>query len=440
MLPSYSVLNPMMDRLPAEELRGLQSERLVAMVRYVYDNAPFWRRKFDAAGLRPDDISGLDDLAKIPFCTKAELQEDQRAYPPFGSYVCTPRTHWTKFFTTSGTTGTPLRRVFSQRDWGYMIDRFVRRPHLKPGEVAIILGPVDGLIGPSAALDSGARMGAMMVSAGLMSSEAKIRLIQDLKPVAISGTASYLLRLLEVAQSMGVDTRALGLRSIGSVGEPGAALAVTRKRLADGWNAAVMDGYGMTEIMPLGGSCPGNTAPHIASDLAIAEIVDPDTGTPLAPGEQGELVFTNLIGDTQPLLRFRTRDISRLSTEPACPSCGHTGARLQGSIVGRVDDMIWYRGVNLFPSAVEAAVRGIEALTPEFQIEIGGKGPLPTLTVRVESRDSIFPGGFETLRTRTAAAIEAAIRVHASVEVLAAGALPRDDSGGKVRRVVDKRS
>ncbi len=442
-LPDYTILNPMMGRMPLDELRTLQGKRLAAMVNYVYANAPFWRNKFDEAGVAPGDIQGYDDLTKIPFCTKAELQADQDANPPFGSYKCTDQSHWVRLLTTSGTTGRPLRRAFSQRDWDYILDRFQRKPIYARGDISIILGPIDGLMGPMAAYEAGVRQGAIMVTAGLMDSRSKIRLIQDFKPVTISGTASYLLRLLEVAKEMGVDTTRLGLRAVASVGEPGAAIPATRKRLAEGWNAAVVDGFGMTEIFPLGGSCPGNQALHISNDMAIMEIIDPDTGEQLPMGETGEVVFTNIVGDTQPLLRYRTRDISRISEE-TCDFCGHAGPKLEGSIIGRVDDMIWYSGVNIYPSAIEEAVRSIDALNHEFQIVLDGNGAKPTMTVKLETVDQ--DNGLENsldvtgLKADAQDKVKQAIRINAAIEILPPGTLPRDDSGNKVRRVIDNRT
>jgi phenylacetate-CoA ligase len=439
-LPDYLILDPKVDRMPHAQLRELQSGRLREMVRYCYEATPFWRRKFDTAGIKPEDIHTVDDLPKMPFCTKAELQADQTEHPPFGSYAGTSRSQWRKFATTSGTTGVPLKRVFSERDWRYVLDRFRRNPTVTPGDVVIVLGPVDGLMGPMGSAESLAAMGAMVVLAGLYDTKTKIRLIEELRPALVSGTASYLFHVAETAREMHVNLPSLGIRSIASVGEPGAAVPETRKRLLEAWGAQqIADGYGLTELFPLGGSCPFNPAIHIASDLAYTEIVDPKTGAPVSSGAVGEIVYTNLVGDTQPLLRYRTRDLGRLSTAESC-ACGHTGARLEGSILGRVDDMIWYRGANIFPSAIEAAVRRIPELGPEYQIEISGDGALPMLTVRAEaSTEGLAEGAINSLRTRLEESVHEAIRVNAHVEVVAPRALPRPDGRGKVRRIIDRR-
>jgi phenylacetate-CoA ligase len=439
-LPEYLILDPRMDRLPAAGLRELQSARLRAMVGYCYAQTPFWRRKLDEIGLKPEHIRSIDDLAKLPFCTKAELQADQQAHPPFGSYVATSPTHWARCAATSGTTGTPLKRVLSARDFRCIIDRFRRNPTAGPGDIAVLLGPVDGLIGPMISSESLAAMGVLVVQAGLYDTRAKIRLISELKPTLVSGTTSYLLHILEVAAEIGVDLAALGIRSISAIGEPGVAAEKTRDRLMRGWNVRrVADGYGMTEVFPLGGNCPHSSALHIAGDIVATEIVDPDSGQPLPPGEVGEVVITNLIGDTQPLLRYRSRDISRLATTDAC-ACGFTGPRLEGSILGRVDDMIWLRGANVFPSAIEAVVCSIAELSPEFLIELSGQSALATMTVRAEALQAgLAAADAAALRERLTAALKESIRVTADVEILEPGTLPRPDGRRKMRRVVDKR-
>jgi phenylacetate-CoA ligase len=434
-LPDYVVLDPDVERLPIDRLRALQSERLRAMVRYAYDATPFWKRKLDAAGVHPSDVSGLDDLPRLPFCTKQELQEDQAAHPPFGSYVGSDPARLAKFVTTSGTTGRPLKRVFSARDWKYAVEKLLRRPRVGPGDITVSLGPVDGLMGPSASAEAAMRAGALVVPAALHDSRSKIALLQDLRPAQVSGTASYLLYLVDLARELGVDLRTLGIRSVVSSGEPGAALLATRRRLAEGWGAAIGDGYGMTELFPLGGGCKHSTALHIASDLVITEIVDPETGAPQPVGAPGEVVYTNIVGDTHPLLRYRTRDIARLCDEPAC-ACGFTGARLRNSIEGRVDDMIWFHGVNVFPSAVEVVLRSFPELGHEYEILVETEHGLPKLTVRAETRADVADDVRAGLDERVRNALAGAIRVRAHLELLPEGTLRPTATPGKRRRVV----
>lgn len=432
-LPDYVVLDPAIERLPLDSLGALQADRLRHTVRYVYARTAFWKRKFDEAGLDPHDIQGLDDLPRIPFCTKEELQADQREHPPFGSYVGCDRRDLVRFMTTSGTTGRPLRRVFSARDWGYVLDRLQRGSPVGPGDVVMTLGPVDGLMGPMASAESGARAGALVIQAGLYDSSTKLRLMEEMRPSSVAGAASYLLHLVEVAKREGVDLPALGIRTVISVGEPGAAVAATRQRLSDGWGAFVRDGYGLTEMFPLGGGCRHSTALHIASDLVITEIVDPETGAPVPRGTPGEVVYTNIIGETQPLLRYRTRDIARLAEEEPC-ACGFSGTRLAQAIEGRIDDMLWVRGVNVFPSAIEAVIRGFTELADEYEIVFDEHQTLPRLRVRVELVPGCEPAA--QLEDRIQRALGSSIRVSADLELLPFGTLTRSDGHAKRRRVV----
>ena len=269
-LPDYPILGRAIDGLSANEIGSLQSRRLVAMVNYVHALAPFWRRKFDELGLEPGDIRDIGDLGKLPFCTKKELQEDQAENPPMGSYVCTPPAEWHRFLTTTGTTGVPLRRVYSKRDYAFAMQRFEAPDSVKPGEVYMLLGPVDGLIGPTTTFDGVSQNGGLIVPAGRLDTRAKIKLIEDMRPAVISGTASYLLRILEVADEIGVDMSRQGIRRLGSVGEPGVAVAETRNRLRAGFGVdAITDGYGMTELFPLGGGCKGSGDIHIGCEYTV---------------------------------------------------------------------------------------------------------------------------------------------------------------------------
>lgn len=438
-LPDYRVFDAAIDRLDPEALRTLQLERLKATVRYVYETTAFWRRKLDDRGVTPLDIRELDDLRRLPFCTKTELLADQEAHPPFGSYVAADRARLVKLMMTSGTTGQPLRRVFSARDWGYVLDRMQRNSPLGPGDVSMILGPIDGLLGPTASAESAARAGALVVLAGLYDSKTKVRLIEQLRPAVVSGAASYLLHLVDVAREEGVDLSGVGIRTVISAGEPGATVVPTRQRLAAGWGAFVRDGYGMTELFPLGGGCRHSTALHIASDLVITEIVDPDSDEPVRAGEPGEVVYTNIIGDSQPLLRYRSGDVARLATDGAC-ICGFTGTRLRDGVEGRVDDMIWIRGMNVFPSAIEAVVRAFDELGDEYEIVLEGGGALPQIRIRTERKPDVPSNVAALLEGQVRRAVTAAIRADAQVEILEYGTLPRADGRRKQRRVVDRRS
>lgn len=440
MLPDYTIIDPRLDRLDARGVEDLQIERLKAQVQHCYRESSFWRRKMDSAGLRPEGVRCREDLARIPFSTKAELQEDQAANPPFGSNLAVHPSRLSKYFTTSGTTGRPVVRVYTARDWTYVVQRFLRNPFLKKGDLAVLLGPTDGLLGPTAAVDSWEGMGALVIRAARYSTEEKGRLICRVSPKLVCGTASFLLYLAESAAKSGFSIPdAGGVPVLLSVGEPGAAIPGTRERLMRAWGAGVViDGFGITELFPMGGSCPGCGDTHLSNDFVIVEVVDPETGEVLPPGETGELVYTNLLGETQPLLRYRSRDVGRLSPFVPCPACGSTATRIEGGIQGRVDEMIWYKGINIFPSAVEAVVRKFDELSNEFEIVLDQKGETQTLTVRVEASGD-FRSITEDLSERLAERlVEAMEGVHAKVEIVPEGTLPRTEYKG--RRVRDNRN
>lgn len=439
-LPDYEVLDAGLERLSREDVRAMQGRRLVRQVGHCYENTPFWRDKLQAAGITPADIRGLDDLPLLPFSTKAELQADQAANPPFGSYLAVDRRRLRKYFSTSGTTGQPVARSYTQRDWAYIVQRFARKPFLGPGDTAVLLGPTDGLLGPSAGVDAWEAMGALTIRAARWSTEGKIRLIHELKPTLVCATASFLLYLAERAAQLNLPFSDMGgVPVLLSVGEPGAAIEATRARMLRAWQAQmVIDGFGMTELFPLGGSCPTCPDTHISNDFVIVEVVDPQSGRSLDPGQTGEIVYTNIIGETQPLLRYRSRDIGRLAPFGPCPGCGSTATRIQGGIQGRVDDMIWFKGINIFPSAVEAVVRGFDELSDEFQILLEQKGEFQTMTIRVEIAPGLEPSQQPELQRRLGGKMREALEgIRCAVELLPHGALPSSEY--KAQRVRDLR-
>ncbi|MQA84462.1 MAG: AMP-binding protein [Streptosporangiales bacterium] len=445
-LPDYLVNDPGLLTIPRDRLRDLQGERLRAMVRYVYERSPFWREKLEQVGTAPEDVRGVDDIGRLPTCTKQELQREQEEHPPLGRYVCTDRAEWVRFFATSGTTGRPLRRVFSARDWGYMIDRFTRQSPWTPDDVILLTLPIDGAAGPTAGMEAAAHAGALVIAGGLWSTERKIDTMVSLRPTSITGSTSYLLHLTEVARKKGIDLSSLGVRTVACIGEPGAALDSTRAKISGRFGgAAVTDGYGMTEVFPLGGNCAFDRSIHLAEDIVLVECLRPGGNEPVEPGELGELVYTNIVGDTQPLLRYRSGDLGRLSDGSPC-GCGVTHLRIQGSVEGRADDMIWYRGANFFPSAVESAISSVEGVASEHQIVLtDDDAGFPHLTVRVEREDTrddtrqYVAASAHQIGSALGIALKEALGVTAEVEVLPSGALPRPSPGAKARRVLDQR-
>jgi phenylacetate-CoA ligase len=434
-LPEYRADDPSVPTLPRSELVALQDERLRAMVEYVYATSGFWRRKLDDAGVEPGDVRGIADLPKLPFSTRSELDAEQAEHPPFGDYTCSPRETWMGVFTTSGTSGRKLKRVVSHRDFRLMLEPFKRAPAPPPGEIFMLLGPIDSMLGPTVGVEAARMRGSVPVLAGLWDTRTKVEAIADLRPGVIAGAASYIVHLSEVAEQMGVDLSECGLRAVTSFGEPGAAVDATHGTIERRFGVdEIVDGYGLTEVWPLGGNCPFSRALHIPDDLAAIECIDPETGEQLPEGETGELVLTNLVGDTQPLIRYRSRDVGKLIVSTPC-ECGRTVSRIE-RIEGRTDDMIWYRGTNFFPSAVENIVRRQEGLSPEYRIVLDeGERGLPSVTIQVEALDG--PES-QALHDSVRAALRGGLGVNPQVELLPAGSLPRAERT-KAKRVLDRR-
>ena len=430
-LADYVADDPELTRLPRDELGRLQDDRLRAVVAYAHATSGFWRRRLDDAGVEPAAVRGVEDLASLPLTTRADLDAEQREHPPFGDYTCSPRETWMGIFTTSGTSGRKLKRVVSWRDFRLMLGLLHRTPAPPPGEIFMLLGPVDGLLGPTVGVEAARTRGSIPVLAGMWDTRTKVQAIAEMRPGVIAGAASYIVHLSEVAAEMGVDLAACGLRAVTSFGEPGAAIDATQQTIARRFGVEqIIDGYGLTEVWPLGGNCPQSRALHIPEDVVAVECLDPDSGERVPEGEPGEIVLTTLVGDSHPLLRYRTRDIGRLVVSEPC-ACGSTFARV-ARIEGRTDDMIWYRGANFFPSAVEEIVRRQEGLSPEYRIVLDdGPRGLPVVTIQVE--------GDESARTRVRESLRGALGVNPELEVLALGTLPRAEQG-KAKRVLDRRS
>ncbi|HVQ77896.1 MAG TPA: phenylacetate--CoA ligase family protein [Candidatus Binatia bacterium] len=419
---------PRVETLSRAALRAHQWTRLQALARAAYPANPFVADKWTAAGIRgPADLAGWDDFARLPFTAKAELVGDQARHAPFGSNLTYPLDRYVRVHQTSGTTGTPLRWLDTEESWQWWLRcwQFVLTgAGLRPGDRVFFPFSFGLFIGFWAGFEGARALGCLAVPGGGQDSAQRLAAMLSLRATALCCTPSYALHLAEVARERGVDLRGLDLRTTVHAGEPGAGIASVRARIQEAWGARAYDHAGMTEMGAYGFECREQAGLHVNEAEFIAEVIDPATG---APAVAGELVLSNLGRLGSPLLRYRTGDRVRIASDP-CP-CGRTFLRLEGGILGRVDDMLVVRGVNVFPSAVEGIVRRFAAVD-EFQIEVFRERELDEIRLLLEMADGAGSG--VVAGVREAIRVELGIRIDAVA--VPAGSLPRYEL--KSRRLV----
>ncbi len=413
-----------------DRIATLQLERLKWSLRHAYENVPHYRNGFDAAGVHPDDVKELGDLSKFPFTTKADL----RANYPFGMFAV-PRERVSRIHASSGTTGQPTVVGYTAGDldnWADLIARSLRAAGVRPTDmvhVAYGYGLFTGGLGVHYGAE---RLGCTVLPVSGGMTERQVQLICDFEPDAIMVTPSYLLTILDMMQRMGVDPAATSLR-VGVVGaEPWT--ESMRGELEHAFGIDAVDIYGLSEVMGPGVAMEcveTKDGLHIWEDHFYPEIIDPLTGEALPDGSEGELVFTSLTKEAFPIIRYRTRDLSRL-----LPGTARTMRRMQ-KITGRSDDMIILRGVNLFPTQIEELILTVPALAAQFECVLDRPERLDQLTIRVEARPGAAPADRDAAASALAQQVKRRIGVSVSVDVLAPGAIER--STGKARRVIDRR-
>ena len=348
------------ETMPPAWTRRLEEERLAEQVVRCYERAPFYRRKLDDAGVRPEAVEGLEDLTRLPLTTKQELRESQAENPPYGDFVCADELDIVRVHLSSGTTGKPLVIPYTERDLATSNDVGARSfwaAGVRPDDTVLhclAYGFYTGGLSDHAALEA---TGATMVPVGLGQSARVLELWRELRPTALFSTITYPLHLAEVAAERDLEPRKLGLSKLIVTGEPGGQIAATRRRLEELWGATVGDTYGLSDVWgSFAGECEEREGLHFCGQGAtLAELIDPETeqSIPVEEGARGELVFTHLDREAAPLLRFRSRDIAEI-VGLEC-ECGRTGFRFR--VAGRSDDMFRVRGVNVFPSAIEELMR-----------------------------------------------------------------------------------
>ncbi|MFH9089534.1 MULTISPECIES: phenylacetate--CoA ligase PaaK [unclassified Streptomyces] len=418
------------ERLGAEELRALQLERLRASLRHAYENVPFYRESFDKAGVRPEDCRTLADLAHFPFTTKADLRENY----PYGMFAV-PREKIRRLHASSGTTGRPTVVGYTDNDlsmWADMVARSIRAAGGRPGDVVHVAYGYGLFTGGLGAHYGAERLGCTVVPASGGMTARQVQLIQDLEPSVIMVTPSYMLTLLDEFERQGVDPRTTSLR-VGVFGaEPWT--EQMRREIEERFAIDAVDIYGLSEVIGPGVAqecAETKDGLHVWEDHFYPEVVDPITGEVLPEGERGELVFTSLTKEAMPIVRYRTRDLTRL-----LPGTARVFRRME-KITGRSDDMVILRGVNLFPTQIEEIVLRTPGVAPHFQLRLTREGRMDALTVRAEARPDAPPEVREAAARAIVAAVKDGIGVSVGVEIVEPESLER--SVGKIRRIVDLR-
>ncbi|MCX5144786.1 MULTISPECIES: phenylacetate--CoA ligase PaaK [unclassified Streptomyces] len=418
------------ERMGREELEALQLERLRATLRHAYDRVGHYRKAFDLAGLRPDDCRSLADLARFPFTTKADLRDNY----PFGMFAV-PEEQVRRIHASSGTTGRPTVVGYTERDldtWADVVARSIRAAGGRPGQkvhVAYGYGLFTGGLGAHYGAE---RLGCTVIPASGGMTARQVQLIQDFRPEIIMVTPSYMLTLLDEFERQGVDPRTTSLK-VGIFGaEPWT--EEMRREIEERFAIDAVDIYGLSEVMGPGVAqecVETKDGLHIWEDHFYPEVVDPFTGEVLPEGSEGELVFTSLTKEAMPVIRYRTRDLTRL-----LPGTARVFRRME-KVTGRSDDLVILRGVNLFPTQIEEIVLRTPGVAPHFQLRLTREGRLDVLTVRAEARARATPEQRAAAAASVAAAVKDGIGVSVGVEILDPETLER--SVGKFRRIVDER-
>ncbi len=426
-----SYLDPFVETLGRDALQQIQLKKLQLILGPVLASNSFYKKKLMGAGLRsPAELKTMEDLRKLPFTTKRDLSADQAETPPYGTNLTFPRDKYTRIHQTSGTTGEPLRWLDTEDSWNWWA-RCWASVYRAAGVTerdriffAFSFGP---FIGFWSGYHGAQLIGALAVPGGGMSSYQRAKAILDHDISVLVCTPTYALHLTEVAEQEGIDLANSSVNITIQAGEPGASVSGTKERIEHAWGARCYDHAGATEVGAWGFECQAQGGVHVNEGEFICEVIDPLT---LQPSTEGELVMTNLGRLGMPIIRYRTGDRGRLASEPC--ECGRSYIQLEGGVIGRIDDVVIVRGVNVFPSAIENIVRRFPEVG-EFAVDVYRKKELDDMEVRLEVRN----GSADDVAAAVAKEIRAGIGIRAVVTPVPFGTLPRFDL--KARRFTDHR-
>ncbi len=428
--------NDAAQRLPREQLRAEQLHRLQTQVERVRAHVPWYRERMSQAGVEPGAIRSLNDLARLPFTAKAHLREGF----PFG-LSAVPRTELVEVHMSSGSTGKPVVDAYTRGDlalWGDLMGRTLDMGGVGPGDIvqnSFGYGLFTGGFGVHYGAET---LGALVVPISSGNTRRQLETMVDFGTTTLTCTPSYALYLAEYAREQGIDPRVLGLRRGFFGAEPWS--EAMRQQIEDDWDIEAFDIYGLTEIIGpgVGAECSEHDGLHVFEDHFYPEVVDPDTGVAVPDGTEGELVLTTLTREGTPLLRYRTRDVTYLIDEP-CP-CGRTSRRIH-RLMGRTDDMLIIRGVNIFPQQIEEVLLRAQAVAPHYRLVVDRHGSMDTLLVEVEMTMEAFSddvGDILALERRIEADLKSALGIMVTCALVNPKSVERAETG-KVVRVIDRR-
>ncbi|MDP2660127.1 MAG: AMP-binding protein [Dehalococcoidia bacterium] len=438
-LPSGRYWNEYLETLPREKLDAYHLKRLQGIVKYAYDYSPFYRRHYDQAGVKPEDIRTLDDfLEKIPAVDKPDLIAAQAVSPPYGDLISRfPDDTAKQFFMSSGSTGVPLQAPYSDYEslrCSEHVSVMCWAVGVRPGDTMYLAFNFGIFVAMWMAYRAAARMGVHVISGGGVDTKTRLKQIRDLKPTMLFATPTYALHMAEVAWEMGVDLPASSVKFIFASGEPGANIPSTRSAIEDAWGAKVYEFYGSTETGAMGQGCPVQGGMHTFEQDLHSLVLD-ESGRPAPEGGRGEHVVTSYLMTTQPIIKYKTHDV--VEARYGTCECGRTWKYLVGGVLGRTDNMITIKGVNVFPAAVEALLGLAGGVSEHFEMHVWRESGLDQLRVRVEASKSLADSAYSVTAARAQEILRDKIRVGIPVEVLPPGSLPRYEL--KARRFFDHR-
>ena len=430
------IYNEEYETMPREALGAIQLRRLQKTVARVYNTVPYYKKRFDEVGIKVDDVGSLDDLRRLPFTYKEDLRDNY----PFGMFTV-PMDDVVRIHASSGTTGKPTVVGYTARDiqtWSELMARTLMAGGATRGDMihnAYGYGLFTGGLGFHYGAE---KLGASVIPISGGNTKRQVMIMTDFGPTILTCTPSYALLIAEVAEEMGVDFREFNFKAGIFGAEPWS--EQMREEIERKLNIKAMDIYGLSEIIGPGVSVEcieAQNGLHIFEDHFIPEIIDPDTEEVLPYGTPGELVFTTITKEAFPVIRYRTRDISILYSEPC--RCGRTIVRM-GRVQGRSDDMLIIRGINVFPSQIESVIMEIDGIEPYYQLEVAREGRLDTLTVKVEVNEKVFSDEVKNLQNmerKLEKNIKEMLSVFAQVKLVEPKSIQRSE--GKAVRVIDKR-